>query len=37
MASYTPITAFMDMPILTFWDFNNAICEVIKARREAAK
>lgn len=35
MATHTPINALMDMPIMRFYEFNNAACEILKERREA--
>ena len=32
MATYTPITAFMDMTIIRFYEFNNAACNVLRSR-----
>lgn len=35
MVTYTPINMLMDMPIVRFWEFNNAAVAVLKARKEA--
>ena len=32
MASHTPVTAYMDMTILMFHEFNDMICEIQNAR-----
>lgn len=35
MATGTSINAFMDMSIQRFYEFNEATCEVLRARNEA--
>ena len=35
MVTHTPVSAFMDMTILQFYEFNNATCEVLRMQREA--